>query len=133
MTQSDSIGGWLLGRKLGAGGNATVWEATRRGVSPVALKVLNIVKTDREPYRRFVREVETMRSLTELEGVLPLIDAHLSSRPTRREPALLAMPIATPCPTRWLASRWKRSSEPWPPWRGRCPPSRGPTASPTAM
>jgi serine/threonine protein kinase len=97
MTQTgDSIGGWLLGRKLGAGGNATVWVATRHGIPATALKVLNTVKTDREPYRRFVREVETMRSLTQSEGVLPLIDAHLPSRPTRREPAWLAMPIATP-------------------------------------
>lgn len=85
MAQTGNpIGGGLLGRKLGAGGNATVWEATRQEIPSVALKVLHTVKTDREPYRRFVREVETMRSLTESEGVLPLIDAHLPSRPTRR-------------------------------------------------
>jgi serine/threonine protein kinase len=92
----ESIGGWLLGRELGAGGNATVWEATRRGIPRAALKVLNTVRADREPYRRFVREVDTMRSLTESQGVLPLIDAHLPSRPTRSDPAWLAMPIATP-------------------------------------
>jgi serine/threonine protein kinase len=90
------IGGWLLGRKLGAGGNAVVWEATRGGDAPVALKVLNTLKASQEPYRRFVREVETMRSLAESEGVLPLLDAHLPSRPSRRDPAWLAMPIATP-------------------------------------
>jgi serine/threonine protein kinase len=96
VATGDSIGGWLLGRKLGAGGNATVWEATRGMDAPVALKVLNTVKVDREPYRRFVREVETLGSLTQSEGVLPLLDAHLPSQPTRRDPAWLAMPIAVP-------------------------------------
>lgn len=56
-----------------------------RRFASVALKVLHTEKTDGEPYRRFVREVETMRSLTESEGVLPLIDAHLPSRPPRRD------------------------------------------------
>jgi hypothetical protein len=37
-----------------------------------------------------------MRSLGRYEGVLPLLDAHLPERPTRQNPAWLAMPIATP-------------------------------------
>jgi len=93
---NETIGEWVRRRKLGAGGNATVWEATRGQSSPVALKVLNTLRPDREPYLRFVREVETMRSLGGYEGVLPLLDAHLPETPRRRDPAWLAMPIANP-------------------------------------
>jgi hypothetical protein len=92
----DSIGDWLLGGKLGEGGNATVWEASRGSASPVALKVLRTRNAGSEPYRRFVRETETLRSLSHTDGVLPLLESHLPSRPTRRDPAWLAMPIAVP-------------------------------------
>lgn len=73
-----------------------MWEASRAGAPAVALKVLKTRRTDRDSYRRFVREVETLRSLTPTEGILPLLEAHLPPQPTRREPAWLAMPIAIP-------------------------------------
>ncbi len=84
-----------LVRKLGVGGNATVWEATHPRRGRAAVKVLNRRRRG-EPYQRFVREVETLRSLGEYDGVLPLLDAHLPARPASREMAWLAMPIATP-------------------------------------
>ena len=92
----DLIGPWTLREKLGAGGNATVWRASRDGGEDVALKVINTTKTQREPYRRFVQEIEFLRGLGNFAGVLPLLDAHLPQRPSSADRAWLAMPVATP-------------------------------------
>src|SRR6266511_4089453 len=92
----DLIGPWTLREKLGAGGNATVWRASRDGGEDVALKVINTTKTQREPYRRFMQEIEFLRELGDFPGVLPLLDAHLPQRPSSADRAWLAMPIATP-------------------------------------
>jgi serine/threonine protein kinase len=93
----ETVGPWTLHGCLGRGGNATVWTATRASSScPVALKLINTTKVDREPYRRFVREIEFLREHQAIPGVLPLIDAHLPDQPTRVTPPWLAMPIATP-------------------------------------
>jgi serine/threonine protein kinase len=95
-TTGDSIGPWTLGERLGVGGNATVWRASRHGGEDVALKVINTTKTQHEPYRRFVQEIEFLRELGEFPGVLPLLEAHLPQRPSSAERAWLAMPVATP-------------------------------------
>jgi Protein kinase domain len=96
-TTGDSIGPWTLGERLGVGGNATVWRASRDGGGEeVALKLINTTKTQHEPYRRFVQEIEFLRELGDFPGVLPLLDAHLPPRPSRADRAWLAMPIATP-------------------------------------
>jgi serine/threonine protein kinase len=62
----------------------------------VALKVLQSSKVGKESYRRFVREIEFLRSKEGLEGILPLLDANLPAQPTKDDPAWLSMPIATP-------------------------------------
>lgn len=91
------LGPWTLDAKLGSGGNADVWEATRVGsATPVALKVIKRTKADREPYRRFVQEIKFLRSLGHEPGVLPLLEAHLPSTPSSNDRPWLAMPIATP-------------------------------------
>lgn len=92
-----TIGPWLRGPKLGEGGNATVWSATRPGnATPVALKVLHATHVDKEPYRRFIREVAFLQKLGDTTGILPLLDAYLPENPTAEDRAWLAMPIATP-------------------------------------
>ena len=99
MTLNDqrSVGPWRLGIRLGKGGNATVWEASRPpSKARVALKVLNTTKVQREPYRRFVREVEFMKSIGTFSGVLPLLDAYMPDKPSKDDKPWLAMPIATP-------------------------------------
>jgi hypothetical protein len=80
-TTGDSIGPWTLGERLGVGGNATVWRASRDGGEDVALKLSNTTKTQHERYRRFVQEIEFLRELGDFPGVLPLLDAHLPQRP----------------------------------------------------
>ncbi len=96
MTTETTIGPWTLHEKLGAGGNATVWRAAREASDAVALKVIHATKAQREPYRRFVREIEFLRSLGDFPGVLPLLDAYLPERPARGDRPWLAMPIAAP-------------------------------------
>jgi serine/threonine protein kinase len=95
LRERGTIGPWLLGRELGKGGNAIVFEATSDDFpDPVALKVLKSSKPDREPYRRFVAEVATLRDLGDFDGILPLIAAGLPDAPTAGDRPWLAMPIA---------------------------------------
>lgn len=96
MNASARIGPWNCLEQIDTGGNATVWRATRDGASKaVALKVLNAKKHDSERYQRFVQEINVLRSLGDVDGVLPVIEAHLPD-PGTKEQAWLAMPIATP-------------------------------------
>jgi serine/threonine protein kinase len=97
MAESRTIGPWTLIEELGRGGNAIVWRATRDGLDgDAALKVINATKADKEPYRRFVTEIEFLRSLGDTAGVLPLTDAYLPDAPSKDDRPWLAMPIATP-------------------------------------
>jgi Protein kinase domain len=95
--QRQAVGPWTLGERLGRGGNATVWMATRSGsTTAVALKLINTMKVEREPYQRFVREIEFLRDHQDIPGLLPLLDAHLPDQPDKTDQPWLAMPIATP-------------------------------------
>jgi len=90
-----SLGPWRLLEELGRGGNATVWRAVSVDFpEPVALKVINAIHANREPYRRFIREIEFLRSLEDATGTLPLFDAHLPDKPSKVDKPWLAMPIA---------------------------------------
>lgn len=91
------LGPWILLDELGRGGNATVWRASSaESQQAVALKVINAKRVEREPYKRFVREIEFLQSHPGLPGLLPLIDAYLPEDPARDDQPWLAMPIATP-------------------------------------
>ena len=96
LKPGSRVGPWTLVRPLGAGGNATVWVATRGEAEPeLALKILNTARADREPYKRFVREISFLRGLPDATGILPLIDAGLPDEASGRDRPWLAMPIAT--------------------------------------
>jgi hypothetical protein len=96
MAESRTIGPWTLIEQLGRGGNAVVWRATRDGRDgEAAVKVINATKANKEPYRRFVAEIEFLRSLDDTAGVLPLTDAYLPDAPSKDDRPWLAMPIAT--------------------------------------
>lgn len=92
----DVIGPWTLESRLGEGGNAVVWRATHDDGRAVALKLINARKAGREPYRRFVREIEFLKSLGSFPGVMPVLDSYLPAAPDARDRPWLAMPIATP-------------------------------------
>jgi hypothetical protein len=96
-SQQRTVGPWKLHESLGHGGNASVWKATRSAGEPaVALKLINSKKVEREPYQRFVREIEFLRGHQDVPGLLPLLDASLPDQPGRDDQPWLAMPIATP-------------------------------------
>lgn len=90
-----SVGRWRLIRKIGKGGHADVWLAEGKDGQPAALKVLRGLEPRSRTYRRFRDEVELMRRLGDLPGVLPLLDASVPEKPSRSNPAWLAMPLAT--------------------------------------
>lgn len=93
----SQVGPWTLEERLGRGGNGTVWSARRSaGEAPVALKIINTNRMDREPYQRFVREIEFLRKHQSVDGLLPLLDAYLPGEPSKGVRPWLAMPIATP-------------------------------------
>ena len=99
-SQRQTVGPWTLGDRLGRGGNASVWRATRPGsTAAVALKLINTTKVEREPYQRFVREIEFLRDHQDIPGLLPLLGAHLPDQPDKTNQPWLAMPIATPIAT----------------------------------
>lgn len=103
--RGQQVGPWTLLEQLGRGGNATVFVATREGDSaPVALKVINATKVEREPYRRFIREIDFLREHQHVKGILSLLDAHLPEAPSKTDQPWLAMPIATPI-SNWLQGR----------------------------
>jgi serine/threonine protein kinase len=94
---SRQIGPWRVGEKLGQGGNAKVYRAENvdTGVS-AALKEINARHVNREPYQRFLVEIETLRRLGDRPGILPLLDAHIPECPSDSNQPWLVMPIAEP-------------------------------------
>lgn len=97
MAMNRQLGPWRLDAELGRGGNGTVWrvEHVDSGLT-AALKEVHARRANREPYRRFVTEIETLRDLGEFPGVLPLLDAHIPEEPQRNDGPWFVMPIAAP-------------------------------------
>jgi serine/threonine protein kinase len=88
------IGPWEIVERLGGGGNADVYIA-REGTREVALKVLRTKRADSEPYARFRNEIDVLRRFQDDPGILPILDASLPERPSKNDPAWIAMPQAT--------------------------------------
>jgi serine/threonine protein kinase len=88
------IGHWEFVQRLGGGGNADVY-LTRDGEREVALKVLKTKNAESEAYARFRNEIDVLRRFQDDPGILPILDASLPVRPSRRDPAWIAMPRAT--------------------------------------
>lgn len=91
----EQLGSWKLIEPLGSGGNAEVWKAIGSDGDAAALKVLKNKNPLSEPFKRFKAEIEILRHLGEKPGLLPMKDVSLPDQPTARNPAWLAMPIAT--------------------------------------
>jgi serine/threonine protein kinase len=96
--EMTTIGPWTIESKLGEGGNAIVYRATRDGGrTHVALKVIDERRLrSREAYKRLQAEIAVLREHSSEEGVLPLLDFWLPDQPSSGDPAWLAMPIAEP-------------------------------------
>lgn len=95
LKEGETLGPWLLGEKLGEGGNAVVFKATSDEYpEPVALKILKSRKPGGEPYRRFAAEVRVLGDIGDFKGVLPLLAADLPEDLAAGARPWLAMPLA---------------------------------------
>lgn len=96
LEDGQQVGSWTVQRRIGKGGNGEVYEVKDESGRSAALKILQSPHADSVPYQRFRREIDTLRSLGDLKGVLPLLDAHLPEEPNRRDRAWYVMPLAEP-------------------------------------
>lgn len=91
------LGPWRIVERIGQGGNAKVYrvEHVETGVV-AALKEINARNVSREPYQRFLTEIQTLRELRDHAGILPVLDDHIPESPSTADQPWLVMPIATP-------------------------------------
>lgn len=93
MKHGDRLGVWSLVRPLegGRGGNGAVWEVDDGNGRRVALKYLHRTRGDGPA--RFAREVEAMRSCSDVSGVMPIYDSNIDpAKPVQ----WYTMPLAEP-------------------------------------
>lgn len=91
MNKFRYLGKWPLLSALDRGGNGQVWRTHLDG-QDAAVKVL--MKHDR--VSRFKNEVEGMRRLQDIAGILPILDAEVPETSSKSAPAWFVMALATP-------------------------------------
>lgn len=84
---------------LGKGGNGIVFDALVEGLESedgsFVVKIYNSNNKNEERYERFKREVKVVyEKLYNVEGVLPIIDYYLPSKPTDKNKSWYLMPKA---------------------------------------
>lgn len=70
----DLFGCWVLEYVLGQGGNGEVWQVRGADNTSYALKILN--KSTSESLKRFKIEIEALGKISDIEGIVPLIDQY---------------------------------------------------------
>jgi serine/threonine protein kinase len=96
LSPGDHVAGFELLGTLGKGGNASVWCARSTEHGEVALKILDTKNVESERYARFRQEVDALHRIGTRPGVLPLLADSVPARPSKGNPAWLAMPVAEP-------------------------------------
>ncbi|MBN2270945.1 MAG: protein kinase [Sedimentisphaerales bacterium] len=93
MKTGETYGIWTLrgDEQIGQGGNSIVWRATAVDHESAAIKFL----TRFGRYARFRDEVLFQKKLSEMPGVLPLLDEYLPDSPTKSNRPWLVTPYAT--------------------------------------
>jgi serine/threonine protein kinase len=96
LKAGDQFGPWTLLEELGSGGNGEVWKADA-GDRVGAIKIVNR-KPHTEPYRRFRREVQKHRELSDegFFGVLKVLDSFDVEADGDLTPGWLVTELATP-------------------------------------
>jgi serine/threonine protein kinase len=87
-----TIGGWQLGKRIGRGGSADVYAATRKG-SRAALKILRRGSPKR--LARFHDEIAAMQRCVDIPGVMRVLEFHVPGERSA-ERAWVAMTRAQP-------------------------------------
>lgn len=89
----QKFGEWTLEKSEGAGGNGDVWQVSRLGYEPHAIKLLRSITT--ETYARFKIETETLEKLGAMDGIIPLVEKYIPESKSGTTPWFV-MPMATP-------------------------------------
>jgi len=96
LEPGTELGGWVIADYLGKGGNGEVFRVRHTDDRVGALKVLLDKRPEGINYKRFVREVATLRRLGDRRGLLPLLDANVPEEPAKGERVWYVMPEAEP-------------------------------------
>lgn len=94
MAIGTFISGWLINSRLGTGGNACVYKASKSGVGDGAFK--QFYKTNKKALERFKSEILAMEVLEGVDGVLPLLDKFVPRSHKGSNRIWLVMPVASP-------------------------------------
>lgn len=89
----EMFGQWKLVRFIASGGNGEVWEVENLKKEKGAIKLLKTAK--QKSYARFRDEIQIVKELDKIEGVLPILESHLPSKVSESTPWYV-MHIATP-------------------------------------
>jgi serine/threonine-protein kinase len=93
FSKNKVFGDWKLKKFLGGGGNGDVWLAVNSSNHEGAIKLLR--KIDSKTYARFINEINIIKMNSDIEGVLPILDAHLANN-LEKETPWYVMPVAQP-------------------------------------
>jgi tRNA A-37 threonylcarbamoyl transferase component Bud32 len=85
---------WVLGKEIGAGGNADVWTVENVTHEQRAGKFLR--DRGKEKLQRFRHEVEAMNANQDIDGVMPVLAHHLPAAGDKQSPSWYVMPLGTP-------------------------------------
>lgn len=90
----DRVGDWTLVSKIDAGGNGDVWRVSNsKGDDKFAIKILRRMEDVR--FHRFRNEIITIKSLSGVVGVVPIIDYNIPAN-SGLSPPWYVMPLAIP-------------------------------------
>lgn len=81
-------------KKLGSGGNSSVYKVTNKSGDFFAGKYFSIEKGCEKTYDRFKREIAVLLKLSDKEGIMPIIDHHIPEHPSDKDRPYYIMPIA---------------------------------------
>lgn len=77
VQKADYFNGWKLQNRLGKGGNGVVFEAKKdRFEGAIKISTHSVAKGQKnpsEPQKRFVKEIQTLKHLNKIKGVMPLL------------------------------------------------------------
>lgn len=88
------LGDWRLIRRLGQGGNAEVWRARNSRSLIAAIKILKRARG--ASLKRFINEITILKEISNVPGVLPLIDYYPFEQVGEVDYAWLVLPVAKP-------------------------------------
>lgn len=91
--KGKKFGDWTLTSYKGGGGNGEVWACINSNGETKAIKLLKSIK--QKPYNRFVDETTVIEKNSDIIGIIPIEEKHLSKKLNESTPYFI-MPLAEP-------------------------------------